>query len=140
MKFQIKVIMVLVLVMLASCKKIETGAIMQEFYDGVKAGNYEKIGACCSEVLFENITEEEFKKMLIMVKEKLGDLESFEETNRNVNSSIGTNNSGVRVNLVYKVKYSKYEATEKFTLMKDKDTGKIKITGYFVNSKGFISE
>jgi hypothetical protein len=106
-------------------------------YEHIQNKDFQGVIGYYSSDFFSATTEDGFIEMLKLINEKLGDLQSWEQTSSYVSSQVGTN-SGTYVQLTYETTYSKYEAVETINLKKY--GSEFKITGHNFNSEGFLLE
>jgi hypothetical protein len=88
---------------------------------------------------FEAVPREEWAKRLALVETKLGDYQSFEIVNWNVNSKFGTD-GGTYVSVTCKVRYSKHTAQEAFILFRTQDEQPFRIVRHGITSDAFLTE
>jgi hypothetical protein len=106
-------------------------AIAEQLFLEVSKGPSEKYFDLYSDEFYKVITKDEWKKVRVNIKNKLGDYVGSKLENWNVK----TFNMSTTTVLVYKVSYSKYEATEILTFM---GGDKPKLVGHQINSKGLL--
>jgi hypothetical protein len=110
----------------------------QEYFEIIQSKNFNKATEFYSPQFFEKTSQSDILQMLQGVNMKLGDLQSFSCTNWYVNSYAGTGGSYTRYTLEYDTVYSKGTAKETLNIIKSKDSSKMQILGYNINSLDLI--
>ncbi len=121
-------------------KKAEAEHIVERYYKLIGEGNINAVLSLYSNRFFENTPEEKWTNMLTNVREKLGALETFHLVSWHVKDAASSEIIGTYVSLLYEVQYSKYKATEEFTMVRPAGKSEFKIIGHTINSEGFLME
>lgn len=114
--------------------KNDAEKVTTAFYELIKQKNYKGTHPFFSDTFFDVTDTSELNKVLRLSAEKLGPIESIQLTKWQTLVVSGTDDRSEYA-LEYAVKHEHYEATEIFTLIKEK--GQIKIQRYRVNSEVF---
>lgn len=126
---------------LAACGLLEgTKAAEQSadvLYQTLASGNIEAPLDLYSPRFYQETDREEWLKILTSVHDRLGDYKSRELVNWNLRTNVGTEMSGTVTTLVYKVQYSKHDATEQLVFW---GANPPQLIGHHFNSKGFLLE
>ena len=130
------IVLIIFFVKLFSGSLAETGKVIDEFYSYTKAEDYDSAMTLFHEVFFTKTSEEELLTFLEIIDSELGNVEDYELRNFDVHAISGTTD----VNLQYVVNRTKFPSIESFSLRKDKDTDSSLITGYRVDSVGFVKD
>lgn len=115
--------------------KNDAEKVTTAFYVLIKQKNYKGTYPFFSDKFFTVTDTSELNKILRLSAEKLGPIESIKLTTWETVVVSGTDDRGEYA-LRYAVKHEHYEATEIFSLIKEK--GQIKIQRYKINSEGFL--
>jgi hypothetical protein len=105
------------------------------FYTHLENKEYLKTHAFFSPKFFEVTSASELDSIFIKCDEKLGEIKNKNLANWETNIVIGTNSSSHYL-LVYNVTREKYNSVETIRLTKESD--KIKILSYYVQSDGYV--
>jgi hypothetical protein len=111
--------------------------VTARLYELIKSKNYEEATGLFSNKFFEVSSKQKLIEFFTATNKKLGDLVSTKIETWQTRRVEGSNPSADYL-LLYKNKYDKFESKENITLTRDPD-GKIRITGYHVNSDGFLT-
>lgn len=102
----------------------------------ISQNNYEKVPELFSDSFFKTDSKEKLTQTLIKTNEILGQFQDYRLEQWKTQRTKGSG-SKTEYLLIYKVKYSKFEAIEALSLVKEGEF--IKIIGYNINSDGFIN-
>ncbi len=119
--------------------KDDAESTMAEVFELIQVRDYESTLNYYSQNFFGVVSEEEWIGLLEHVNEKLGDLESYELLNWNVEKKLGPA-TGTFVQLVYRTQYSRYDAQEEIVFQKGVIGSDLKIVGHHIKSKGFLQD
>ena len=119
--------------------KDDAESTMAKVFELIQMRDYESTLNYYSQNFFGAVSEEEWIGLLEHVNEKLGDLESFELLNWNVEKKMGPA-TGTYVQLVYRTQYSRYEAQEEIVFQKEVRGPDLKIVGHHIKSRGFLED
>jgi hypothetical protein len=126
---------------LGGCQYLTDTAGAQEvakrMFESRRAHNQEAAMAQYSPQFFAATPAPKWVAMLDGVQTRLGELEAFELAQWNVRTNIGTN-GGTFYQLIYRVKYARYSATEAVTLYKPFWGGDMRIVAHHINSEGLL--
>ncbi len=144
MKFFRHIVLIsLMLMILSTCgfigSKDDAESTVSKVFELIQERDYDSALNYYSNRFFGVVSEEEWIGMLEYVNEKLGDLESYELLNWNVEKKMKPI-SGTFVRLVYKTQYTKYEAQENILLQQEGRGSDFRIIGHRINSPGFLKE
>jgi len=114
--------------------------ITSSFFEAIRKKDFDTALTFYSSKFFELNPNVDWLQVLKGVNKKLGDLENYELTTYNLKKTFGTAENGTYCELQYKVTYSKYSATETFTLFKSATGGEYSIVGHKINSIGLALE
>jgi hypothetical protein len=119
--------------------KDDAESTMAEVFELIQLRDYESTLNYYSQTFFGAVSEDEWIGLLEHVNEKLGDLESYELLNWNVEKKMGPA-TGTYVQLVYRTQYSRYEAQEEIVFQKEVRGPDLKIVGHHIKSQGFLKD
>ena len=109
------------LLLLSSCgfsdSKEAVAEVMTRYFTAIEAQDYPAAMDFYAETFFKEASRETWEAHLHNTNRQLGDLESYEAVNWNVKKNVGAN-AGTFVQVVYKTRYSRHPAVEKFILKK----------------------
>ena len=129
---------------LAGCNptadKGQAEQVAAAYFDAIRGHDYERAASLYAPQFYERTPRDKWIGTLRTVNQKLGDLQSYEQTKWNVRASATTSGSGTSVELEYRVMYSKYPAVGAFTLAKPAGANAVQIVGHRINSEGFVQD
>ena len=108
------------------------------FYETIKVKDFQTVLTFYSPKFFEQVSREEWLKVLQDVNAKLGDLQEYTLVNWNFRKYYGTTGSGTYFQFLYKVTYTKHPADETLTVFKPLLGGDMVLLGHRINSVGFV--
>lgn len=117
-------------------EKENAQSVVALFYLYITQNNYEKATDLFSDTFFKVDSKERLLKVLSRTKELLGEFEDYKLEDWKTRRTKGSD-AKTEYLLIYEVKYSKFKALETISLIKEGEF--IKITGYNVNSNGFLN-
>lgn len=143
-----KLRLVLLFVLLSSCnfngnvsfdneeeEKENAQSVAALFYLYIAQNNHEKATGLFSDSFFKVDSKEKLLKTLSRTNELLGEFKDYKLEDWKTRRTKGSD-AKTEYLLVYEVKYSKFTALEKISLIKDGEL--IKIIGYNISSEGFL--
>lgn len=137
-------LIIMVITSMSGCNivedKNEADQFMKTYFDTIKSKDFDKALTLYSDKFYEKTSKEDWLKALNTINKKLGDLENYEQNGFNINTQVGTENSGTYYTFKYKVKYSKYDSVETFTLLRPTGKKEISILGHNINTDAFLKE
>ena len=98
-----------------SSSKEDAGKIMDQYFAAIQEQDYPAAMAFCAEAFFQDASREVRQARLKGYHRQFGDLQSFEAVSWNVKKKMGTN-AGTFVQVVYRTRYSRPPALERFVL------------------------
>jgi hypothetical protein len=116
----------------ASKQAAETTAA--QMYQARSAKNWEAVLTLYSPEFYRATDREQWKNLLLVAHEKLGEYQSRELRNWQFKSFLGTGGQCITTELVYQVRFSKGEATETLTFQAKGQDTPLKISGHFIRS------
>jgi hypothetical protein len=134
--------LILLLMLASGCSsflagKAEAENKMSACFGFRQAEDYEQLVAdCYGPEFFDDISKEEWTRILQRVYEKLGPLQAYELSTWKVENRTGE----IIVQLAYQVQYEKYEAQEVLWLRKQRDEREYLIIRHSINSTGLLLE
>lgn len=141
MRKYIGAFMVLGAVLLGGCSSASSVSRMDVFLEGhlnkLKGKNYEGAYADFSIAAKEAFSFSKYLQLQKLIKNKLGNLESYERIGHQKRIGLGSRGPTSTV-LTYKTKYSNEEAVSTFIVISEE--GKSKIYHYHINSLALASE
>jgi len=114
--------------------------LLAKHFQTISTNGYDAAMADYGAPFFQKISKDEWGKTLARLASKLGTYQSHTITGWRVFKNAGTFGAGTTVSLQCQVTYSKYSATESFTLFKGITDSDYKIVGHFINSDGLLKE
>ena len=116
-------------------EKEKAESVAGNLYMNISNKNFKANQALFSTAFYAVTPKDSLDKMFVKTAETLGDYKDMKLLDWNTSRATGTNPKTEYV-LVYEVTYAKFKAKETLSLIKENN--KVKITGYFIDSKGFI--
>src|SRR3989442_6822495 len=110
--------------------------LLARHFQAVSTNGYEAAMADYGKQFFQKTTKGEWSATLARLTGKLGAYQSHAVTGWRVFKNAGVTGAGTTVSLQCQVTYSKYSATETFTLFKGLTDLDYKIFGHQINSDG----
>ncbi len=120
--------------------KKDADTVLARHFQMVATNGYDAAMADYGAQFFQNTRKEEWSKTLTRLIGKLGAYQGHMTTSWRVLKNAGTFGAGTTVFLQCEVKYSKYSATESFTLFKGVTDPGYKILRHQINSDGLLKE
>jgi hypothetical protein len=117
--------------------KKEAQKVADDLYTLIDRGERQTILELYSDEFYEVTTREEWSRLLETVALKLGSYQQHELISWQTKSLVGTGGVGTLAVFVYRVQYSKYDATETLTLFKSIGDSSFRIMGHQIKSDGF---
>lgn len=117
-------------------EKENAQSVVALLYLYIAQNNYEKATTLFSDSFFKVDNKEKLLRTLSKTKELLGEFKDYKLEDWKTRRTKGSD-AKTEYLLIYEVKYSKFKALETISLTKEGEL--IKITGYNVNSDGFIN-
>jgi hypothetical protein len=114
--------------------------LLSRHFQTLSTNGYDSAIADYGTQFFQKTTKDEWNNMLTKLSGKLGAYQSHSVTSWRVFKNAGTFGAGTTVSLQCQVIYSKYTATESFTLFKGLTDSEYKILGHQINSDGLLKE
>lgn len=111
--------------------------MVKSYFEAIKTKDFEQALSFYGADFYSATPREEWKKNLMTINQKLGDLKSYQQTGWRMQAVTGTHN-GTVFQFQYKVDYSNYSADEEIQLFRPTGSNEIKITKHQINSKGFL--
>src|SRR5438309_12113014 len=111
--------------------------ITNQFYDLIRAGEYEETIPLCSKRFIEKYNREKLVKLYTSINERLGELKVTKLQSWQTRVVKGATPSGDYM-LVYNNKREKFDAVETLVLSLESD-GIIRIVAYSVGSEGLLN-
>ncbi len=108
-----------------------------QFYYLIGQGKRDAILEFYSDEFYEATSREEWTRSLETVTLKLGNYQQHKLMSWQTKSLTGSDGTGTLAVLVYRVQYSKYDATETLTLFKSIGDSAFRIMGHHIHSDGF---
>jgi hypothetical protein len=90
---------------------------MDQYFAAIQAQDYPAAMALCADAFFQNTSRAIRQAELKGYQRRFGDLQSFEAISWNVQKKVGAN-AGTLVQIVYRTRYSRHPAVERFVLKK----------------------
>ena len=116
-----KMVLVVLLLVLSGCgissSKDDAAEVMTRYFAAIEARDYPAAMAYYAETFFKETSRDTWEAQLQRYNRRLGNLESFEAVNWNVKKNVGAN-AGTYVQVIYKTRYARHPAVEKFILKK----------------------
>jgi hypothetical protein len=100
-----------------SASKEAVGEVMAQYFKAIEAQDYPSAADFYAPAFFKNTSRDAWEAQLQTYRRHLGDLESFEAVNWKVKKNVGAH-AGTFVQVVYKTRYSRHPAMERFILKK----------------------
>ena len=121
-------------------EKDEALEVADLYFTKFKAQSYDDLLPFYSQIWFDNMNEENTKKFLSDMDERLGIIDTFEliswESTKYKNMKEDGNKSGMFVRLQYSVKREKFDALETLTFFKGDDARGYMVQGHYIDSEG----
>ena len=114
--------------------------VLARHFQTIATNGYNAAMADYGAQFFQKTTKEEWSKTLARLTTKLGTYQNHTVTGWRVFKKVGIFGAGTTVVLQCQVNYSKYSATESFTLFKGVSDSEYKILGHQINSDGLLTE
>lgn len=115
--------------------KQEADAFVEKYYSWIKEKNYDEILNNCSEHLLGIATRDEIISVFAIVNERLGEIESYEQSEWEVYSYLGTAEpNGTTYSYIYTVQYTNGGAQEEIEVFFATGTTIPQLNKYYVNS------
>ncbi len=129
-------------IILAGCgfkqSKQDAEKVLARHFQCVASNDYTGAMTDYGAPFFQKTTKDEWSKTLIKLHNQLGAYQGYTVTGWRVFKNAGTWGAGTTVSLQCQVDYSKYSATENFTLFKGTKDDDYKIRAHFINSEGLL--
>ncbi|MDB6111387.1 MAG: hypothetical protein JWR69_3137 [Pedosphaera sp.] len=136
--------LLLVSVALGGCglvhAKQDADKVLARHFQAIATNGFDAAMADYAPKFFQKTSKDEWTKSLSRLGGKLGTYQSYSITGFRANQNAGTFGSGTTITLQCQIKYSKYPATETFTLFKGLTDSDYKIVNHSINSDGFLKE
>lgn len=100
-----------------SASKEAVGEVMVQYFTAIEAHDYPSAADFYAPSFFKDTSRDAWEAQLQTYNRHLGDLESFEAVNWKVKKNVGAH-AGTFVQVVYKTRYSRHPAVERFVLKK----------------------
>jgi hypothetical protein len=117
----------------------EAERVAEEYFQQVRVGNLDRAISLYSERFFQNTDRVQWRNKLELVKNALGDLETFELRATHQRTFTDRSTSNTCIVLVYSVKYSKYPALETINVCLASAPQVPAIDGHDIRSDGLIT-
>ena len=131
----------LILMLLGGCgfsgSREDAAEIMKHYFTAIEAQDYQAAMAYYAEAFFEKTSRDQWEAKLQGYNRQLGDLEQYEAMSWNVKKHVGVG-GGTFVQVIYKTRYSRHPAMEKF-ILQEGDLG-FRIIAHRVQVKGAPKE
>ena len=114
--------------------------MLARHFQAISTNGYDTAMSDYGTQFFQKTSKDEWNKMLAKLTGRLGTYQSHTTTGWRVFKNAGSFGAGTTVTLQCQVTYSKYSATEIFTLFKGVTDSDYKILGHKINSDGFLKE
>jgi hypothetical protein len=115
-------------------------AVLTRHFQTIATNGFDTALTDYSAQFFQKTSKDQWRKALTKLNEKLGTYQSHTVTAWRVFSNAGITGSGTTVSLQCQVNYSKYPATESFTLFKAVGASDYKIVAHQINSTALLTE
>jgi hypothetical protein len=129
-------LLLMLLLLFASCgfsaSKEDVTEVMTHYFTAIEARDYPAALDYYAASFFKDASRDAWEAQLQKYNRQLGDLESFEAVNWNIKKNVGAN-AGTFVRVVYKTRYSRHPAEEKFILKKG--TAGFRIIAHRIDAK-----
>src|SRR5882762_4191264 len=109
-------------------------AVLARHFQAIATNGFDTALTDYGAQFFQKTSQDEWRKALTKLSEKLGTYQSHTVTGWRVFKNAGITGSGTTVSLQCQVNYSKHPATENFTLFKAIGASDYKIVGHQINS------
>ncbi|MFQ5804632.1 MAG: DUF4019 domain-containing protein [Candidatus Methylomirabilales bacterium] len=120
--------------------KPDAEALASTYFSAARSMSFDTISELYGEQFYQQISREEWERLLTRIWKKLGPPGKFELQAWRVNAVASTNGVGTYVVLQYAVSYEKYPVTETLTVFKPASGGPTRIVGHYINSTGLALE
>jgi hypothetical protein len=118
--------------------KKEAGTVVARHFQMIATNGFDAAMADYSATFFAHTTRAGWTKALTNISHKLGTYQNYTVSGWRVYENASTTGSGTTVLLQCEVVYSKYPATENFTLFKGVADSSYKIVGHHIESQAFL--
>ena len=120
--------------------KQDAEKVVARHFQAVATNGYDSAMGDYGAQFFQKTTKEEWSQTLARLSGKLGAFQGYSVDGWRVFKNASTSGAGTTVSLQCVVTYSKYAATESFTVLKGTGDSDYKIVGHAINSNGLLKE
>ena len=120
--------------------KQDAEKVLARHFQAVATNGYDSAIGDYGAQFFQKTTKDEWSETLARLNGKLGGFQGYSVDGWRVFKNASTSGAGTTVSLHCLVTYSRYAATESFTLFKGTSDSDYRIVGHAINSDGFLKE